>query len=293
VRICTLAPFLALVTAVPLVVACTRAAAPDEIALAYGRALYAYDAAAIQRLASAGDRRAKDTKTIAAQLDAPRGFALETMRQLASFVTGSTVDHRIAGLHATVTVAFRLPDANAAAIKSLARDWDEPRLDALSDTQRAEVRRRLDELHRSHRLPVVEGRETFRLVKEDSGWRLLLDWAGAMPVRFTVLTAAGIPLETSVSPAEVRAKPGESFRVTVRARNLSGHEVTARVEHRIAPEADARFLALLQCPLFLPATFKPGEAKEFTSAYLVLEDMPERIRDFAVTYMFGHERGAG
>ncbi len=285
-RISTLAPFLAVVTALPFVGACTRAAAPDEVALAYGRALYAYDAATIHRLASAGDRRAKDTKTIAAQLDVPRGFALETMRQLASFVTASTVDKRIAGSRATVTVAFRLPDANSAAIKSLARDWDEPRLDALSDTQRAEVRRRLDELRRSHRLPVVEGRETFQLVKEDSGWRLLLDWTGALPVRFTVSPAAGIPLETSVSPAEVRAKPGESFRVTVRARNLSGHEVTARVAHRIAPAADARFLALLQCPLVLPARFKPSEAREFTSEYLVLQDMPERIRDFAVTYTF-------
>ena len=287
------AMLLALVTAATLVAACTRAAAPEDVALAYGRAIYAYDAGTIHRLASAGDYRAKDEQTIAAQLDAPRGFALEVMRQLASFVTASTVTTQIAGSQATVTLAFSLPDANAAAIKSLARDWDEQRLDALSGTQRAEIRQRLDEWHRAHRLPVVEGRETFRLVKEDAGWHLLLDWAGAMPVRFTASIAAGIPLEINVSPAEVRAKPGESFRVTVRARNLSGHEVTARVGHRIAPDADARFLALLQCPLFVPATFKPGEAKEFTSEYLVLQDMPERVKDFAVTYTFGREGGSG
>jgi len=105
-------------------------------------------------------------------------------------------------------------------------------------------------------------------------------------VRFSASSAKTPALAVTTTPAEVRAKPGDSFRVTVRAKNVSGHEVTTRVGHRIAPEADARFLALLQCPLVLPARFKPSEAWEFTSEYLFLQDMPERIRDFAVTYTF-------
>jgi hypothetical protein len=283
---------MALVIATLLVAACTRAT-PEDVALAYGRAVYAYDAAAIYRLASTDDRRAKDEKTVAAQLGSPRGFALDVMRQLASFATGSTVAKQVVGSRVTVTLNFTLPDANAPVIRDLARDWDEQRLDALSDRQRAEVHQRLDELHRTRQLPTVEGRETFQLIEEDVGWRLLLGWAGAMPVRFAASTSADVPMEISVTPAEVRAKPGESFRVTVRARNLSGQEVAVRVGHRILPEADARFLALLQCPLFVPVTLAPGEAKEFTSEYLLLQDTPERIESFAVTYTVGREKGVG
>jgi cytochrome c oxidase assembly protein Cox11 len=112
-------------------------------------------------------------------------------------------------------------------------------------------------------------------------------------VRFTASTSADLPMEISLTPAAVRAKPGEAFRVTVRARNLSGEEITVRVGHRIVPEADARFLALLQCPLFLPTTLGPGETKEFTSEYLVMQDTPDRIKDFAVTYTVGREKGLG
>jgi len=288
----TFARLLIVVTVASLLPACAQVG-PEDVALAYGRAVYAYDAATIYRLASAADHRAKDKETIAAQLGSPHGFALDVMRQLASFATASTVAKQIVGSHATVTLEFTLPDGNAPAIRELARDWDEQRLDALSDRERAEVRQRLDDLHRSRRLPTVEGQETLQLVKEDVGWRLLLGWAGALSVRFTASTSADLPMEISLTPAAVRAKPGEAFRVTVRARNLSGQEVTVRVGHRIAPEADARFLALLQCPLFLPTTLGPGETKEFTSEYLVLQDTPDRIKDFAVTYTVGREKGAG
>src|SRR5438094_9750089 len=42
-----------------LLVGCARSPAPEDVAVEYGRALYRYDAAAIYRLASAADRRAK------------------------------------------------------------------------------------------------------------------------------------------------------------------------------------------------------------------------------------------
>src|SRR5947199_48157 len=164
------------------------------------------------------------------------------------------------------------------------------RSDALEDGERAQVLRKLDELHQRRTLPVVEGQETFELVKEGGGWRLVLDWGGAIPVRFSASTAKTPALDVTTTPAEIRAKPGESFRVTLRAKNVSGHEITTRVGHQIAPEADANFLALLQCPLFLPASFKPGETREFVSEYLLLKDTPARVTAFRVTYEFANDR---
>ncbi len=125
-RLRRVATRVALVTAALIVAACTRAT-PEDVALAYGRAVYAYDAATIYRLASTDDHRAKDQKTIAAQLGSPCGLALDVMRQLASFATGSTVAKQIVGSRATVTLDFTLPDGNAPVVRDLAREWDEQR----------------------------------------------------------------------------------------------------------------------------------------------------------------------
>jgi hypothetical protein len=271
-------------------VGCARSPAPEDVAVEYGRAIYRYDAATIYRLASAADRSAKDEETVRAQVGGPTGFALEIIRHLALFMEAKPVDMRLLGNRATVSLKLTLPDANALDIRMLARDWDETALDALAESERAKVLRKLDELHERRTLPVVDGQETFELVKEDGGWRLVLDWSGAIPVRFSVSTAKTPALDVTTTPAEIRAKPGESFRVTVRAKNVSAHEITTRVGHRIAPEADATFLALLQCPLFLPATFKPGETKEFVSEYLLLPDTPGGVTAFRVTYEFAGDR---
>ena len=271
-------------------VGCARSPAPEDVAVEYGRAIYRYDAAAIYRLASATDRRAKDEETVRAQVGAPTGFALDIIRHLALFIEAKPVDTRLWESRATVSLKLMLPDANAPEIRTLAHDWDETALDALSDGERADIRRKLDELHERRTLPVVEGQETFELVKEGGGWRLVLDWGGAIPVQFSASAAKTPALDVTTTPAEIRAKPGESFRVTVHAKNVSGQEITTRVGHRITPEADASFLALLQCPLFLPATFKPGETKEFVSEYLLLKDTPGSVTAFRVTYEFANDR---
>ncbi len=272
-------------------VGCVRSPAPEDVAVEYGRAIYRYDAAAIYRLASAADRSAKDEETVRAQVGAPTGFAIEIIRHLALFIEAKPVAMRLAGIRATVSLDLRLPDANAPEIRALARDWDETALDALSGSERADVRRKLDELHQHRKLPVVEGQETFELVKEDRGWRLVLDWGGALPIRFGAAVADAIPLQVTLAPTEVRAKPGEWFRVTVRATNLSGHAITSRVGHRIEPLADAHSLALLQCPLFVPARWQPGETKEFVSEYLLLKGVPDRVKSFSVRYQFANDRG--
>lgn len=274
-----------------LFVGCARSPAPEQIAIEYGRAIYRYDAAMIHRLASAADRRAKDEESLRAQIGAPHGFALELTRQLASFIVATPVGTRVSGSRATVTLRFKLPDANAPNIRRLVRDWDAGALDRLSAGERADVRRRLEQLNASGTLPVVEGQEAFELVSEDGTWRLVLNWSRGLPVRFGASVADTIPLEVSVVPTKIRATPGETFRVTVRATNVSEHPITTRVGHRIEPLVDADSLALLQCPLFLPATWKPGETREFVSEYLLLKDVPDRVTSFSVRYHFGNDRG--
>lgn len=275
-----------LVASALLFQACARTEPPEAVALEYGRAVYANDAETIWRLVSAEDRRVKDEATLQRQQRELRPFTREVVGRLASFITATLVKTAAAGNRATVTLTFRLPDANAGAIRALVHDWDEQRLDGLPEAERARIREHLDRLHRDRQLPTIEGDETIELVREAADWKVFLNWAGGVRVRFDAAVDGRVPLEVTITPASAVLAPGERLRVTVRARNPGGREVTTRVGHRIEPETHASYLALLQCPLFVPVTLGPGEAREFASEYLLLGTVPADAKAFGVTYRF-------
>jgi len=269
-----------------LLAACGRATPPEEVALAYGRAVYANDADAIWRLVSDVDRRAKDQATFRLQHHELRGFTREVVHQLAGFMAAAPVRTTINGDRASIVLRFRLPDANALPLKALLHDWDEDRLNALAERERARIRERLAALGRQHTLPLIEGDETIELVREDGRWRVFLGWAGGVRVRFEAAVDPEVPLQVTVTPGAALLARGERLRVTVRATNTGRREVTTRVGHRITPETLANHLALLQCPLLVPITLASRETQEFVSEYLLLADVPADTRAFAVTYRF-------
>jgi hypothetical protein len=277
---------LALILGAMLLAGCARDAAPEAVAIEYARAVYAGDPGRAYRLIAAEDRRVKDERTFLHEREAVSGFTLEAARQLASFISATTREKTLEGTRAKVTLALRLPNANAPEIAALVHDWDERRLNALSEAERRGISRKLDELHRAGAIPLLEGEETFELVREDSGWRILLAWAKGVRVRFEVATAPALPLEVAIAPREAVVSPGERFTVTVSARNRAARDVVVRAGHRAEPKPAADSLALLQCPLFLPVTLGPGETETFRSVYLLLKDVPPQAKELRVTYEF-------
>ena len=259
---------------------------PEQIALKYGRALYASDAAALWRLISEEDHRVKNEATFQRQHQDLRGFARETVRLLASYIEASPVQAFITGDRASITLRFRLPDANAAEVRALMHEWDADQLEALAPAERERIRARLVALHRERKLPTIEGDDTIDLVREAGAWRVSLHWANGVRVQFRAEVEPGMPVEALVAPAQASLSPGERLRVTVRATNRGQREVTTRVAHRIQPEAQSRYLALLLCPLFVPVTLAAGETREFSSEYLLLGDAPRDLLALEVIYVF-------
>jgi len=269
-----------------LLASCARAPGPEEVALEYARALYASDAAHAYRLISAEDRRMKDEQMFLQERGTVKGFALEVGRQLASFITATPIEKTATGERTTVKLELRLPDANAPEIAALVYAWDERRLNALSKAEQRQIIQKLNDLHQARQLPMLEGEESFELVREASVWRVFLDWAHGVRVRFRASIKDAIPVDVTVSPGEVRATPGERVGVTVRVENRSRGDIVTRVGHRIEPRTQADALALLQCPLFVPVTLKAGEVEEFRSVYMVMKDVPDKAKEFQVTYEF-------
>jgi hypothetical protein len=269
-----------------LFTSCTKPAAPEDVALAYGRAVYANDADTLWRLVSEADRRVKDQATFRRQQRELRGFTAEAVRRLASYIEATPVKTEVANDRAAVTLRFRVPNANAPAVSTLMHDWDEERLERLDKSERRRIGEHLERLHRERALPIVEGDETVELVREGSGWKVFLNWAGGVRVRFAAAVDPALPLHVSVTPASIVLAPGERVRVTVTARNLSSQELTTRVSHAMEPAADATHLALLECPLLLPARLRPDQTQEYVSEYLLLADVPAAVKAFEVTYRF-------
>lgn len=265
---------------------CGRSASPQDVALAYGRALYANDGDAIWNLASETDHRAKDRATFRQQQQIIGGFARELLAQLGDYVTATPVATTVDGARARVTLKFRLPDANAKSISDLAHGWDEKTLNELSRDARERIRSGLEHLHRDGTMPVVEGDESFDLVREPSGWRMSLNWAGGVRITFAAVHDRGLPLRVSIEPQSATVARGERFRVTLSVTNTGEREVETRVRHRTEPESASTHLALLQCPLLIPVRLGPGETRDFVSEYLLLADSPEALKTLEVTYAF-------
>ena len=275
-----------LVMAALLLSTCAKTANPTAVAIEYSRALYAGEPHAIYRLISDEDQRLRSEVDFVQQQEEREGFTGELLAQLASFIVATPVETRVTNRRATVRLKLVLPNANAPEIRALAHDWDEWTLNALPNDERRRIRDRLADLHRTHALPTLEGDETFSLVQDATGWRVFTNWSQGVQLHFHAAVPADIPFQVDVMPAQITVRPGEPVRVKVRVRNTGTHAVTMRVGHLIEPSAHSSFLALLQCPLFLPVTLNPGATEQFDSEYVLLKDLPGTVTELGVTYRF-------
>ncbi len=273
-----------------VVAACGREVPPEAVAVEYARALYAHDLSRAYRLLSVQDRERKTEAAFVAQGDAPTGYALELTRQLASFIEIVSTDKKITGDRAEVKLKLKLPDANAAVVAGFVRDWDAAALNAISDKELEKIRKGLDELHRSGRLPTLEGEEKFELVREGVGWRVVVNWAAGVRVRFRTRIPAVLPVRAVPEEQRVLVKPGEQFQMSLRLTNTSGQELSLRVAHEIEPKAAAPSVVFVQCPLLLPVQLSPGESREYSSTMMIAAGAPDRMEGVQVTFTFRSAR---
>ncbi len=280
--------FAACLAVVVLASACGREIPPETVAVEYARALYARDLPRAYRLLSAQDRERKTEAAFVAEGDAPTGNALGLARHLASFIEIVSAEKKITGGRAELQL--RLPNANAPEVAGVARDWDVAALNALSETEAERIRTGLDHLHRSGRLPMLEGDETFELVREPSGRRLVLLRAGTIPVRFRTRSPEELPVRVTPAEQDLVVKPGEPFQMRVSLTNQSGQQLSMRVSHEIEPKVAASSVVFVQCPLLLPVQLPPGDTREYSSTMMIAAGAPDRMEGVQVTFRFRSAR---
>ncbi|MGI0028442.1 MAG: cytochrome c oxidase assembly protein, partial [Nitrososphaera sp.] len=215
------------------------------------------------------------------------GAPLELARALASLIRFEGLKAVIEADRATVTSTVVLPNANDPAIQDLFLGFDEERLAALSPAERTARLDQLPQMARNGRLPVIVGEhEQWELIREDGSWRVFLNWAGALIVRFEGITKAGLPWEFTPVQLVVRAKPGETLQVFYRVKNLADRRITGKARHIMDPPEETGYLEIVTAFCFLQQTLNPAEGQELLVVFRVNPEIPESIREIRVRYEF-------
>ena len=262
----------------------SRKSGPVEILAKYLRVLYARDFRQAYRFISAADRELNSQNDYVRESGPFSGVALDAARKLADLIEIQPLAQQADGAQSRVTLALKLPDANA--VSDLLLGWDEKRLNALPASEQKKILARIDQLVRDHKMPMIEGEENFVLVQEGSQWRIFLDWATGVQVKFATTLPANGALSAQPTVKETIARSGDLFTVGFKVKNQGTGEIVTRIAHRVEPKEIAEYLDLVECALLLPVRLRPGEEQIFNSTYVVRGDLPDGTKTLDVTYEF-------
>ena len=257
---------------------------PVEVVTKYLKLLYARDFSRAYQFISAADRQLKTRNDYVRERGPFDGFAHEVARKLSSFIEIQPVTQRIDGAQNRLRLALRLPDAEA--LSDLVLEWDENRLKALPRSEQKRILATLDRLARAEKLPMIEGEEEFILVREGSKWKVFLDWAAGVQVKFDTTLPANGGLTAQPTIKETIARSGDLFTIGFKVKNTGAGEVVTRIAHRVEPKEMAEYLDLVECALLLPVRLQPGEEQIYKSTYVVRGDLPDGTKSLNVTYEF-------
>ena len=257
---------------------------PLDALTQYLRYLYARDFRQAYRLISSEDQRLKSPAEFVRERGAFTGVALDAARKLATMIEIQTLSSRLEGPHYHLTVAMRLPDANA--LNKILLEWDEDKLNALSVSERKNLLAVLDRLSATKQLPTIQGEEDFVLIKEGTRWKVFLDWAAGAQVQFSTSVPAGAQIDAEPLTKQTIARSGDLFTVGFKVTNPSSNEIVTRIVHRVEPKELAQYLELVECALLLPVRIRPGEVQTYRSTYLIRNDLPTETKTVNVSYEF-------
>lgn len=257
---------------------------PADILAKYLRVLYARDYRQAYGFISAADRELKNQNDYVHERGAFNGMALEAARKLARLMEISARKEQADGAKRRLTVKLKLPDANS--FSDLLLGWDEKRLNALPASEQKMILARIDQLIRDNKVAMIEGEEEFVLVQEGSQWKVFLDWATGVQVKFATRMPHSSALVAQPTIKETIARPGDLFSVGFKVKNQGPGEITTRIVHRVTPREIAEYLDLVECALLLPVRLRAGEEQIFNSTYVVRGDLPEGTKSVDVTYEF-------
>lgn len=266
------------------VTAWTGERTPEEAVRQYVQAVYSRNYAQAYPLIADADTQHTSREEYLQLHVSFEGTALELATQLASYIRYESPRTEFRGDRATVTLGLILPNGNDTMLRELLMDFDEAALQALPEAEQERISETLARAHQRDELPVIVGEERFELVRDPDGWKIFLNWAGTVLVRFTGEVKAGLPWDFEPIVGEVRAPPGEILRGAFRVRNRADSPVSGKARHVILPSEE--YLEVIQCFCFIQQTLEPQEELTLPLLFRVSGDIPSDVETIDVHYEF-------
>ncbi|HEX7232104.1 MAG TPA: cytochrome c oxidase assembly protein, partial [Candidatus Binatia bacterium] len=257
---------------------------PVQTLSSYLHFLYARDFRRAYRFIATEDQRVKPLHDYLRERPPFTGFTLDVARRLAALIEIRPLSEAPEQNVNRVKVNLKLPDANA--LSGLLLDWDESRLNALPAAEQKKILAAIDEMNRQGKLPMIEGEEQFTLLRENSQWRVSLDWGAGIKVSFTTILPSDTAISAEPLAKQTIARPSDVFTIGFRVKNRTNRTIVTRIVHRVEPKELAQYLELVQCALLLPVQLRPGEEQTYNSTYVVRGDLPDGAERLDVIYEF-------
>jgi len=240
---------------------------PIDVVKAYLQASYARDFATAYRFISSIDRRIRDEKTYLRSQENFDGFALELARKLAAEMKVWVIDQKINSTKARVEVGYRVPTGDE--IASQLFDWNLDKLNALSPDEQHRLFETVDSVKNRGKMITIEGRETFDLVSEKSGWKICLDWSSRARIVFKALQPRSSELEVQFLRNDFLVKIDDPFQIDFTVRNRTDRSIVITLNHRFEPPRMAENIDMIACGSVAPFRLRPQEVRELSSNYLL------------------------
>lgn len=257
---------------------------PDDVALAYARAVYARDYATAWEFISAGDKEMKSREAYLAENVSYAGLKQELAYTLAGWLQFTETEIEIGDDRAAVTTRYRAPNGNQRQVYDILQAAGREK--ERSDDEGEALFQRLEAMYAAGEIEILEGEQTFELIREWTGWHIIMGWDETVVVRLTAEVSPELPWEFYPLQEEVRALPGEFLVATYRATNLSDRTSTGKARHFVLPEAYEPHFDTVQCFCFIQQTLDPGESVDLTLSFRIGYEVPQEVRQIENKYIF-------
>lgn len=117
-----------------------------------------------------------------------------------------------------------------------------------------------------------------RLEKTDLSRRVTVEFTGsAMP---------GLRWEFNPMQNRLQMHPGEIVTATFFARNPTNQTINGQAIPSVSPGWAAQYFKKVNCFCYKPQQLKPGESRKMTLTFFISTELPQNVRELALSYSF-------
>lgn len=114
--------------------------------------------------------------------------------------------------------------------------------------------------------------------KPDLSRRVTVDFAGN--------TMQGLSWEFSPRQHRLQMHPGEIVTTTFLARNPTNQTINGQAIPSVSPGWAAQYFRKMDCFCYRPQQLKPGESREMALTFFISTELPQEVRELALSYSF-------